>query len=448
MRTRMNFVKDYSRVIILMVVSLFVLCSMIYSTPVEQHRASALISADRAFDDDSSSPPQDLPRVDDQSNLGEAVTLQGPDCVRQLPEELQKFFKDCTLLENLDPRQIRAALDSGAPITIPIAGQPRRITAKLDRTLFAPTAIQGQERLRTRPIVRTAVSNSFVGTVVDMPRSNAGVTISDDNRFIFGFGSSSPKAEDSFFFETLVEPQRSSFRVLTYRGSDVLLKFSFPEDDAPKPRGSNTSSTSSSLSPLTHTTQRILGHGDQAFINSLGGSLSGAFARMEFLITCIRLWYQNFTNVRFQIAELWLRLSNFGPTNATTLRDTFQTHMESIAHQPAATYHVAHLFTGVNTDGSTIGLSQFPGAGPLGHYAISQMIVEPGFYDATVFGQGILVAHEVGHNYNATHGSCNAGPPPDIMCAGALGGPDTRLASFSAVSIGLINGEEPVKTTR
>jgi hypothetical protein len=34
--------------------------------------------------------------------------------------------------------------------------------------------------------------------------------------------------------------------------------------------------------------------------------MSGAFARMEFLITCIRLWYQQFTDIRFQIAELWL----------------------------------------------------------------------------------------------------------------------------------------------
>jgi hypothetical protein len=417
------------------------LSAMIYSAPVEPGSATGPMGADNTVNTNPVGIPQDP--ADEASVL---VVSQGRACVEQLPAQLREFFKDCTLVENLDPKQIRAALDSGAPITIPVAGEPRRLTAKLDQTLFAPTALLGQEQIQTRPIVRSAVSNTFVGGILNVPRSDVAVTISEDNRFIFGFGSTGPKAEDSFFFESLVDQQRSIQRVLTYRGSDVRVKFFFPENDAIRPGAANAATLNAD--PQTHTFQRVLGHGDQAFTNSLGGSLSGAFARMEFLITCMRLWYQNFTNVRFQIAELWLRLSNFGPTNATTLRDTFQTHMESSAHQPAATYHVAHLFTGVNTDGSTIGLSQFPGAGPLGHYAISQMVVEPGFYDATVFGQGILVAHETGHNYNATHGSCNAGPPPDIMCAGSLGGPDTRLASFSAASIALINGQEPVKTTR
>jgi hypothetical protein len=231
--------------------------------------------------------------------------------------------------------------------------------------------------------------------------------------------------------------------VLTYRGSDVIINWSLPDDDASKPQGRNRER----FVPQIHTNQRILGHGDLSFINHLG-SISGAFARMEFLLTCVRLYYNLFTDVRFQIAELWLRLSNFGPTDATALRDTFQTHMESAAHQPGATYHVAHLFTGVNTNGSTIGLSQFPGAGPLGHYAISQMVPEPGFYDATVYGQGILVAHEIGHNYDATHGSCDPGPPADIMCAGGVGGPETRIVSFSPASVGLIDAEEAVKTTR
>jgi hypothetical protein len=69
-------------------------------------------------------------------------------------------------------------------------------------------------------------------TVLDLPESDAAVTIADNNRYIFGFGSVGPEPEQQFFFETLVEPQRRPFRVLTYRGSDMRVKFFFPEDDA------------------------------------------------------------------------------------------------------------------------------------------------------------------------------------------------------------------------
>lgn len=429
-----HLIANHTHTLYLIILILFVLCSFTYSAPVESGMTEA-----------KTLQPQEPTQVSGEA--GTLTTAQGPDCVQQLPRELQRFFKDCTLVEGLDPGKARDVLESGRPITIPVGGRDFSIAGKLDESLFTSDASKGLELQRGDPLRAKASSNTFVGSLQGLPRSDAGVTISEDNRFIYGFGCTSPKPEDQIFFETLVEPQRREmFRVLTYRGSDVLLRFSFG-DDTPKPTTAP-NSVHSTLDPQTHAFQRVLGHGDGAYLASMGGSLSGAFAQMEFVLTCVRLWYQQFTNVRFQIAELWMRFSNFGPTEAAALRDAFTTHMEGPAHQPAATYHVAHLFTGINTDGTTIGISTFPGAGVLGHYAISQMVVDPGFYDATVFGKGILVAHETGHNYNATHGSCNPGPPADIMCAGGLGGPETRIVSFSAASVGLINGQEMVKTTR
>lgn len=426
--------KNYSRIGSLLTASLFVLCSLIYSAPAEHGFAAS-----------HGRQPRGPAKAGDEA--GVVVVATGLECVRQLPESLQKLITDCTLVEGLDPAKARDTLAAGRPLDIPVANKRYSLVGKLDPSLFAATAIKGQEPERGESTRNKATSNSFVGGLVGIPTSDAGITISDDDRFIYGFACTSPRPDDQIFFETFIEPQRRELpRVLTYKGSDVLLKFMFG-DDTTMPKTAPSLVNDSAADPEA-TNQIMLGHGDGSYLTSMGGSLSGAFAQMEFVMTCVRLWYQQRTNVMFQIGELWMRFSNFGPTEAAALRDSFTTHMESAAHQPAATYHVAELFTGVNTDGTTIGISTFPGAGVLGHYAIAQMVVDAGFYDATVFGKGILVAHETGHLYNASHGSCNPGPPADIMCAGGLGGPETRIVSFSPASTGLINAQVLVKGTR
>lgn len=409
------------------------------------------------------------------SGISQSGVLKGAECIRQLPKVQQEFFKDCTLLDALDPSQIRDALNNGKPILIPVAGKVFSLSLKLDDTIFAKDAVKGKEDSKGGVDRKIAKSNTYTGKVLELPNSVAITTISENDRYIYGFGYAGSKSADQFFFETVVEPQRRLFRVVTYRGSDVRLKFCFPDDDASeksqglrcKPsiavqtssNSKNRLSSNAANLNSTHIPQRIFGLGDQSFVNSFwvegttaGSATVAAFARMEYLIAMIKVWYAlPSTNVLFEISELWLHLYNFSVTDPYELRENFKTHMEppnppgSFHHNFSSEphYHVAHLFTGLDMGGYT-GLSE--GAG--GHYTWSQMLPIPDFYGATAFDQGIAAAHEIGHNYKATHKQCSPLPIPDIMCAGTIDGPDTRVTSFSPENAKLIDEEEAVKSTR
>lgn len=92
---------------------------------------------------------------------------------------------------------------------------------------------------------------------------------------------------------------------------------------------------------------------------------------------------------------------------------------------------LAHMWTGKSFDGSTIGIAWRPGLDcPLAGngYGMSERL-------SSSPGKFILTAHEIGHNFNATHADAQAGCANTIM--GTSLGPSTTQ-SFCAFSVGEI----------
>lgn len=84
-------------------------------------------------------------------------------------------------------------------------------------------------------------------------------------------------------------------------------------------------------------------------------------------------------------------------TAASTLLSTWANKVNGNGF---VTYEIAHLFTGKELDGGTIGVAWQPG-----RYGLSQMVDAGGTYDggASDYEAGILSSHESGHGFNGRH---------------------------------------------
>jgi hypothetical protein len=90
---------------------------------------------------------------------------------------------------------------------------------------------------------------------------------------------------------------------------------------------------------------------------------------------------------------------------------------------------LAHLFTGEGTFSGVVGCAYVGVVCGSSAYGASKV------YHGNLVTDTGLVAHEIGHNWNAPH--CNSSPPCHIMCSG-LGGCAGNLTSFSPGEVAVI----------
>ncbi len=100
---------------------------------------------------------------------------------------------------------------------------------------------------------------------------------------------------------------------------------------------------------------------------------------------------------------------------------------------------VAHLFTGKNLDGTTIGIAYVSVVCGGSAYGLSQSR-----FSSNLTRRVALTSHEIGHNWSAFH--CDGEPTGcHIMCSG-LGGCDGILTSFAPISVTTISGFKDTRT--
>lgn len=86
-------------------------------------------------------------------------------------------------------------------------------------------------------------------------------------------------------------------------------------------------------------------------------------------------------------------------TNPTTLRNDYAAKESQDRLNYGETWTQNALFTGKNLDGGVIGI-----AFKAGRYSVNQMIDEDDYDGGSIdYEAGILLAHEMGHNFNMTH---------------------------------------------
>ena len=165
---------------------------------------------------------------------------------------------------------------------------------------------------------------------------------------------------------------------------------------------------------------------DVQYFNQNGGSVTATQNDIESIINGVDAIFDSDFNVRYLIGTILVRTAEPDPYSTSSPSPLLsQFKAEWLANQTGIKRDVAHLFTGKNLVGSTIGIAYLNGICSTGSgYGLSQS-KWTGSFTARV----ALTAHELGHNWGASH--CNGDPDCKIMCSG-LGGCTGILTSFGS----------------
>ncbi len=172
---------------------------------------------------------------------------------------------------------------------------------------------------------------------------------------------------------------------------------------------------------------------DVEFFVKNGSSVPNTINDVELIVSLINVIYQRDVDVIFDAASIIVRTSEPDPytsTNPNNLLNSFRGHWAST--KSFIKRDIAHLMTGKNVDGSTIGIaylsvvcSQSQGFGLSQSRFTTNLNLRAG-----------LTAHEIGHNFSAQH--CDGhGAQCFIMCSGlgGCGGDVTKFGTFEIAQI-------------
>jgi hypothetical protein len=175
---------------------------------------------------------------------------------------------------------------------------------------------------------------------------------------------------------------------------------------------------------------------DMEFYNKNGSSVANTEADIELIIDRVQTIYQNDVDIVYEITTIIVRTAEPDPyssTSAGTLLNQFQSHWNS--SQGGVVRDVAHLFTGKNINGGTIGIAYLNVICNLGSaYGLSESK-----FSGSLTSRTGLTAHELGHNWSAPH--CDGAGDCWIMCSG-LGGCQNNLTKFGSNSTNSITNKK------
>ncbi len=144
-------------------------------------------------------------------------------------------------------------------------------------------------------------------------------------------------------------------------------------------------------------------------------SESDTIADIDNIIARCSAIYENQCNVTFQIPYYLIWTTSADPytssnpgTRLTQIRNWWQSNQGGVHRD------LVHAFTGVNLDGSVIGVAYLSAVCGSNGYGLVQSR-----YTGSINSRTALTAHEIGHNFSAGH--CNGNGECHIMCSG-LGG--------------------------
>lgn len=162
---------------------------------------------------------------------------------------------------------------------------------------------------------------------------------------------------------------------------------------------------------------------DFEFYQLNGSSVSATINDMERVMNRVDDIYVRDSDVTFQLTAMVVRTSAADPyssSDAGTLLDQFRAEWSS--NFVGVRRDIAHLFTGRNINGGTIGVAWLGAVcGSLG-YGLSESR-----FTSNISARTGLTAHEIGHNFNQNH--CDGQGDCRIMCSG-LGGCQNDVTRF------------------
>ncbi|MCH8345253.1 MAG: hypothetical protein IH983_14885 [Planctomycetes bacterium] len=144
------------------------------------------------------------------------------------------------------------------------------------------------------------------------------------------------------------------------------------------------------------------------------GSVAAVQNRINLIINTVNVQYEIQVQITHEITAIIVRTVSGPPytsTSAGTLLDQF--HDEWLTNQVGIRRDLAHLFTGKNLNGDTIGIAWNIGVVCVfqQHYSLVQSDYNGNFSCATD-----LTTHELGHIWGADHCGSGCFPPTDCTC--------------------------------
>ena len=165
---------------------------------------------------------------------------------------------------------------------------------------------------------------------------------------------------------------------------------------------------------------------DVEFYNWSGGTVEDTEAEIESVLNGVDNIYADEAEIIYTITAILVRTSEPDPytsTGANSLLNQFESQWLS-SHQ-GIQRDIAHLFTGKEINGTTIGIANFNGiCSTFNGFGLSQSSYTP-----NLTNRRALTAHELGHNWNAQH--CDGQSDCAIMCS-SLGGCIGNVKTFGA----------------
>lgn len=153
---------------------------------------------------------------------------------------------------------------------------------------------------------------------------------------------------------------------------------------------------------------------DYEFFLDNGSSVSASLNQMEGVINRTDEIFTRDTDVTFQLTAIIVRTTSADPyttNNASALLDQFRSHWNN--QQSFIQQDLAHLFTGRNLSGSTVGIAFTPGVCSSAGYGLTERV------SSSIVAVTGICAHEIGHNFSAQH--CNNITDCRLMCASTNG---------------------------
>ncbi len=192
-------------------------------------------------------------------------------------------------------------------------------------------------------------------------------------------------------------------------------------------QGTNTAPPTSNLGTGLQLTE-IAFDADFEFFQRNGSSVQATIDDIERIMNRVDTVYVRDVDVTIQLTGIVVRTTSADPystSDAGQLLDQFRNHWNQ--NFSGIRRDLAHLFTGRNVNGGTIGIAYL---GVVCSQTFGYGLSESRFTNNLVNRTG-LTAHEMGHNFNSNH--CDGNGDCRIMCSG-LGGCNNDVTRFGTAS--------------
>ena len=224
---------------------------------------------------------------------------------------------------------------------------------------------------------------------------------------------------------TQVDAQAARDSYIVYDSRNVDLPgFTCGTDDTAL-RGLGVSPTGPAAKAAGDKVAQIACDADFEFFNLNGASTTNTQNDITNIINGVQAIYHNDVGILYTITQIIVRTAEPDPYSSTspkTLLNQFSSDWNT--NHGSIPRDLAHLFTGKNIDGSVIGIAQLSVVCNVGAaYGLVQSK-----FTGSLTVRYALSAHEIGHNWSATH--CDGDPLCSIMCSG-IGGCSGNITSFN-----------------